>query len=370
MKKLGFGLMRLPLGPSGEDKDIDKEKTKEMIDAFMAGGFNYFDTAYVYHRGMSEKIVGELISDRYDRSSFVLTTKMPVWLCETADDYEPLFQKQLERTRAGYFDYYFLHALEDRRVDQVEETHGFDFLKKKKEEGLVKHIGFSFHGTSQALEKLLIKHPDVELVQLQINYTDWEDPVIQARKCYELCRKAGVEVSIMEPIKGGSLANPPEKALQLMENAAPGKSPVDWAFRFAGTLPGILVVLSGMSNMQQLKENMKTFDEMKPLTAEEMAVLKHSAGLFNEDLAIKCTGCGYCTENCPQNIPIPSYFSLYNMKERHGYFPSQNNMYDGISKNKGLAGDCIQCGQCEAHCPQHLPIIENLKKISAVFDQK
>ena len=369
MKKLGFGMMRLPLGVSGDNGDIDREKTKAMIDAYMAAGFTYFDTAYIYHRGNSEKIFGELVADRYPRDSYTVTTKMPVWLCKEREDYEKIFQKQLDRTHAGYFDYYFLHALGNQSMPDIDRLDGFGFLKKKKEEGLIRHIGFSFHGDAAALERILSAHPETELVQLQINYADWKSPTVEAEKCYEICRKAGVPVSVMEPVKGGSLARLPEKAMEIMNAVTPGASAVSWALRFAGGLEGTLVVLSGMSNMEQLKENMELFEDLKPLSGAEQQAIWDTVDLINESTPIKCTGCGYCTGGCPMNIPIPDYFSLYNTRELYGFEPSMINMYDSLTVEKGKASACIGCGQCEEHCPQKLPVIRYLQTVKEAFEK-
>lgn len=369
MKKLGFGLMRLPLSESGDSKDIDREAAKEMIDAYMAAGFNYFDTAYVYHRGSSEKMFGELVADRYERSSYVLTDKMPVWLIKEPADYDKIFEKQLARTHAGYFDYYFLHALGNQSMEDVEKFDGFGYLQKKKAEGLIRHAGFSFHGDAATLEKLLIAHPETELVQLQINYVDWESQSVESRKCYELCVKYGKTVSVMEPVKGGSLARVPEKVEELFRAEEPEKSPASWALRFAGSLENVLVVLSGMSSMEQLQENMEIFDHFSPLTEKEQDVIRKATEIFNGMAVIPCTACHYCTDGCPMNIAIPEYFSNYNTMKLYGYEPSMQNMYDSTSKLRGKASECVACGQCEEHCPQHLSIIENLKAVAEVFER-
>lgn len=369
MKKLGFGLMRLPLGPSGDDKDIDLEKMKEMADAYIKAGFSYFDTAYIYHRGASEKAFGTVIADRYPRESYVLTTKMPVWLCKTKEDYETIFAKQLDRTHAGYFDYYFLHAIGNPSMPEIDRLDGFGFLKKKKAEGLIRHIGFSFHGDAASLESILSAHPETELVQLQLNYADWESTTVEAHKCYDICRRHDVPVSVMEPVKGGALCSLPEEATKLMDSVTPGRTPASWALRFAGSLEGVLVVLSGMGTMEMLTENMELFDHFEPLNEKEQDVLKKTVEIYNESFAIKCTSCHYCTDGCPAKIAIPEYFNLYNSSVRYGYEPSMSNMYDGYARVGGKASDCIGCGQCESHCPQQLPIIENLKKVREMFEK-
>lgn len=369
MKKLGFGMMRLPLMEGGTWKDIDREKTREMIDAYLAAGFTYFDTAYIYHGGSSEKVFGDLIADRYPRESYTITDKMPVWLIKEQSDYDKIFEKQLQRTRAGYFDYYFLHAIGSQSIPDLDRFDGFGYLQKKKKEGLIKHAGFSFHGNAETLERLLREHPETELVQLQLNYADWDSASVEARKCYELCEKYGKAVSVMEPVKGGSLAKVPVEIEKIFKNANPEASTVSWALRFAGSPKNVMVVLSGMSNPEQLKENMAIFDDFKPLSEAEQATVKEAADAYEKMIAIPCTACHYCTDGCPMHIAIPEYFSNYNTMKLYGYEPSMQNMYDSLAKDYGKASECIGCGQCEEHCPQHLAIIENLKKVAETFEK-
>lgn len=364
MKKLGFGLMRLPVLPGGDARAIDKEKTRELIDAYMARGFSYFDTAYIYHRGSSEKVFGELVADRYPRESYVLTTKMPTWLIKGKEDYDTIFQKQLDRTHAGYFDYYFLHALGNEYTEIIEKTDGFGYLKKKKEEGLVKHIGFSFHGDAAALQKLLAEHPETELCQLQLNYADWKSASVEAEKCYNLCVEHGVQVSVMEPLKGGSLVNLPEKAKELLGE----ESPASFALRFTAK-ENVLVVLSGMGTMEQLTENMDIFDHLSPFTEKDEETAEKITKILEETAAIRCTACHYCTDGCPQKISIPEYFSIYNAMKVYGYEPSMNNMYDSLKVVHGAPSDCIECGQCESHCPQKLDIIKSLALVRETFEK-
>ena len=364
MKKLGFGLMRLPLLPGGDQKNIDKEKTKALIDAFMARGFNYFDTAYPYHRGSSEKVFGELVADRYPRESYIVTSKMPSWLIQKREDYDLIFEKQLSRTHVGYFDWYLLHALGNEFTDIIESTDGFGYVRGLKEKGLIRHMGFSFHGDSEALRKLLDAHPDVELVQLQINYADWESPSVEARKCYELCTERGIPVSVMEPLKGGALVRLPEKALSLLS----GETPADFAFRFT-MKENVMVVLSGMGTMEELEKNMDLFENPKPFTPEEEEKAKKITAILEETAAIRCTACRYCTDGCPQKIAIPEYFSLYNAMKVYGYEPSMNNMYDSLKVVHGAPGDCIGCGQCEEHCPQKVEIMKNLQVVRETFEK-
>lgn len=370
MKKLGFGMMRLPLLTGGTDKDIDKEAAKAMIDAFLAAGFTYFDTAYPYHRGASEKVFGELVADRYDRSAYTVTDKLPVWLLNEPADCEKIFEKQMERTHAQYFDWYLLHALGSQSFAILEKADAFNFMKKLKAEGKIKHIGFSFHGDAATLERLLMEHPEMEMVQLQINYADWDSETVQARKCYDLCVKYGKPVVVMEPVKGGALAKVPEKIGAILKEAAPGATPASLALRFAGTPENVMMVLSGMSNMAQLKENMAIFDDFKPLSEKEAAAVGEAAEAFNDMVEIKCTACRYCTEGCPMNIAIPEHFANYNAAKLYGYVPSMSNYFTSLCDKSGVPSACIGCGQCEAVCPQHLSIIENLAKVDEYFSQK
>lgn len=361
--------MRLPLNDPDNAKDIDKELTARMVDAFIGAGYTYFDTAYPYHRGASEKAFGELVADRYPRDAYTLTSKMPVWLINTDEDYETIFNKQLERTHAGYFDYYLLHAMGESRLEVTLKTGGYDFMKKKKEEGLIKHIGFSFHDKADVLERILKEHPEFEFVQLQLNYADWESETVQAGKCYEVCEKYGKPVIVMEPVKGGSLARVPDSVLSLMKEENPSASAASWALRFAASLPNVFMVLSGMSNMEQLEENIKLFDDMKPLNEREKAVIGKAVKILDESAAIKCTACRYCTEGCPAGIAIPDYFSIYNAMKVYGYVPSMSTMFSNLAASHGKPSDCIGCGQCEGACPQHLQIIEELGKVKDYFEK-
>lgn len=368
MKKLGFGLMRLPLNDPDDVKNIDRDQVTRMIDRFLAAGYTYFDTAYPYHRGASEKLFGELVADRYPRDAYTLTTKMPVWLINSPEDYDPIFQKQLDRTHAGYFDYYFLHAIGKSKMDVLESTGGFEWIKRKKEDGAVRHIGFSYHDKADLLDEILTVHPEFEVVQLQLNYADWESETVEAHKCYDVCVKHGKPVIVMEPVKGGSLARVPESVLSLMKEEDPDAGAASWAFRFAASLPNVIMVLSGMSNMEQLEENVALFDDMKPLNDKEQKVIEKSVKILKESVAVKCTGCRYCTEGCPENIAIPDYFSLYNSMKLYGYVPSMSTMFTNLIVEHGKPSDCIGCGQCESICPQKLNIIEDLAKVKEAFE--
>ncbi len=372
MKKLGFGLMRLPLSSPGDAANVDVEQVKRMVDLFMEAGFTYFDTAWMYNNFASERVAKEALVSRYPRDSFTLATKLHAGFFEDEAGRERVFAEQLEKTGAGYFDYYLLHGLEAAMIEKHERLGSFQWLLDKKAQGLVRHAGFSFHDTPELLDDLLTRHPEMEFVQLQINYLDWESPWVQARACYEVARKHGKPVIVMEPVKGGTLANLPDAAKALFAARDPEASASSWAIRFAASLPGVMVVLSGMSSEAQMRDNIATMDAFVPLNDEETALCRRAAEIINSQIAVPCTGCSYCTSGCPRQIAIPQYFSLYNenMRERleeKGWTVNYSH-YAALSATHGKASDCIGCGQCERVCPQHLPIIENLKKVANHFE--
>ena len=373
MKKLGFGLMRMPLTDPDNDASVDIEQVKKMVDLFMEKGFTYFDTAIMYNGFASQRVAKEAIVDRYPRESFTLATKLHNEFFNSREEMEKVFSDQLEQTGAGYFDYYLLHGIEAGSYPKYEEFHCFEWLLDKKAKGLVKHAGFSFHDTPELLDEILAKHPEMEFVQIQLNYLDWESEWIQSRKVYETAARHGNPVIVMEPVKGGTLANVPEEAARLLKEKEPDLSISSWAIRFAASQKNVMMVLSGMSNMEQMQDNLSYMEEFRPLTREEEELLtKRVAGAINDQIAVPCTGCSYCTEGCPMQIPIPRYFSLYNEDmrenlEEKGWTINFTN-YSNLAQKFGRAGDCIQCGQCEGVCPQHLPIIEKLKEVSAHFD--
>ena len=370
MLKLGFGLMRLPrINDSYEN--IDKELFKKMIDEFILSGGTYFDTAWVYHGGNSELAVKECLIDRYDRSKFTLADKMPMFAVKEESDLEKYFNKQLEKTQAGYFDYYLLHALNKKTYDLSEQVHAFDFIKKKKEEGLIKHIGFSFHDSSLVLEEILKKHPEIEFVQLQINYLDWESPSVESKNCYNLCEKYNKEVVVMEPVKGGALFNIPSEAEELFTNYHKDLSKASWAIRYAASLKNVMMVLSGMSNFEQMKDNLSYMKDFKPLTKEEYSIIDQVVAKIKSVITVDCTGCRYCIteQHCPKDILIPDLFTVYNGAKNYTH-PSPSKAYNELTKssNHGSAGDCLKCGACEKHCPQHLDIRKYLSDIKLYFE--
>ena len=365
--KLGFGLMRLPKLADGS---IDIEQTKTMVDMFMEAGLTYFDTAYVYDSGESEKAAKLALVDRYPRESYTLCTKLCAWMGEHSEKAaKQQFYTSLERTGAGYFDYYLLHALQRSNYKVYDEFHIWDFVKEQKAKGLIKYFGFSFHADPELLEELLTDHPDVDFVQLQINYADWENPGVASRECYEIARRHGKSVTIMEPVKGGALADPVPEVRKILKAADPDASVASWAIRFAASLDGIITVLSGMSNIEQMKDNLSYMKDFKPLTEAEQAVILKARAALDGDQSVPCTACHYCTDGCPMNIPIPEIFTVKNRQRGNEAFRGRRE-YTIVTTGKGKASDCIECGQCENACPQQIKVIAHLKDSAAQFEQE
>ena len=363
--RLGFGLMRLPRLPGGNTFDI--EQIKQMVDLFLDAGFTYFDTAYVYDG--SEETAKAALVDRHPRESFTLATKLNAdipGLDEAGAKRQ--FTTSLERTGAGYFDYYLLHAIHRGNYKKYEGFHLWDFVREQREKGLIRHYGFSFHGDPELLDEVLTDHSDAEFVQLQINYADWENPRVASRACWEIARKHGKGVVVMEPVKGGTLANPPSGVRRVLQDASPDASFASWAIRYAASLDGIITVLSGMSSLEQAKDNISYMKNFRPLSEAEQAVIRQAQRVLNESESIPCTACRYCVAGCPKNIPIPEIFGARNQQLIWEQMEQGRQRYAHAVKNAGKASDCVACGQCEHACPQHLGVIEYLKDCAAQFE--
>jgi predicted aldo/keto reductase-like oxidoreductase len=354
--KLGFGLMRLPKKGIG----IDVAQTAQMVDRFLGAGFTYFDTAHVYTG--SEAAIKKALVDRHPRESYTLATKLYAPSAPTASVAKNQFQTSLKRTGAGYIDYYLLHSLMGSNYKKYDRLGLWDYVRQLKRDGLVRHVGFSFHGGPELLDKLLTRHPDAEFVQLQINYADWEDSSITSRANYEVARAHDRSIVVMEPVKGGRLANPPRDVARLLHEANPQASAASWAIRFAASLDGIITVLSGMSNLAQMDDNLSYMRDFRPLDAREREVIRQAQVLLGKSAAIACTACRYCCDGCPMQINIPEVFAAMNLKLANGQLGEAREAYAAAvgAPGAGSAADCIACGQCEAACPQHLPIIARL----------
>jgi predicted aldo/keto reductase-like oxidoreductase len=369
-KRLGFGCMRLPLLDKDDQTSFDTEALNKLVDIFLERGFTYFDTAYTYHGFKSEEAVREALVKRHDRDEFTLATKLPPRMLKAVEDQDRIFNEQLENCGVEFFDYYLLHNIGVSAYEQACKFDTFGFALKKKEEGKIKNMGISFHDTPELLDEILTAHPELDFVQLQINYIDWENPGIQSKRCYEVARKHNKPIVVMEPCKGGNLASVPEKAEELMKAYNPELSIASWAIRFAASQEGVMMVLSGMNTMEQVLDNTSYMADFKPLNEEEYRTISQVIDIINEDTVIPCTTCRYCEAGCPENIAIPDYFALYNSAKRAvtDNISSQFVYYLNLTSNHGKASDCIDCKQCEKSCPQHLKITEYLKDVSAEFE--
>ena len=363
MKKLGFGFMRLP---KLEDGRVDLEHTRKMVDAFMEAGFTYFDTAHNYIGGQSETALRECLTSRYPRESYVLTDKLTRLYFEEEADIRPVLDEELEILGVDYLDYLLLHAVGSSSYEKLTRCNAFGQMVKFKEDGKTKHIGMSFHDTPEFLEQVLTEHPEIEIVQIQFNYLDEKNPGIQSRGVYDVCRKFGKDILIMEPVKGGALADLPEEAAKLLKPLG-NASQASYAIRYAASQEGVVTVLSGMSTLEQVQDNIGYMADFRPVTEEETAVLEQVRRTVLSRESIGCTSCRYCMDKCPNQIPIPEIFNAYNKKT---LYLVPNWIYEDAVKDKPKASDCVGCGLCEEACPQKLEIRQWLKKAAEVFEKE
>lgn len=353
-RNFGFGMMRLPM----KGEDVDLEQTRDMVDAFLKAGFRYFDTAHPYIQGKSELAVRDCLANRYPRSEFLLANKLSRNYFETGEEIRPLVLQQLELCGVEYFDFYLMHAMSAERHAFFQSIGAYDVVQTLKVEGKLRHVGLSFHDSAQVLDQILTDRPEMEFVQLQFNYVDLDDPKVQARACWEVCRKHGKPVFVMEPVKGGSLVNLPEKAREWMTEY----SPAGYAIRFCAGYEGIAMVLSGMSTMEQMEDNLKTMTNFVPFSRDEEEMIGRVRTMYQAQHRIPCTACRYCTDGCPAGIPIPDVFACFNDKRQGQGQPEE----DFRALDQGPDA-CVGCGQCEEVCPQHLAIRELLRETAATF---
>lgn len=368
--KFGFGCMRLPLTDENNPSSVDQELFNQMVDRYMEKGFNYFDTSYAYHGGVSETAIRKAVVERYPRESFQICDKMPTWALTSEEDNDKFVNEMLERLAIDYFDVFFIHNINVPWLKLAEKCNTFEYIKKMKENGVARKIGFSFHDDSKLLKKVLDKYGDfLDIAQLELNYLDWDDPSIEARKCYELCVEHDLDVYVMEPLKGGVIVNLPDEIKNDFEEFNPDKSIASFAIRFCASLDNVKMVLSGMSKMSDLDDNINTFENFEPLTDNESEFLENMALKLREKVAVPCSECGYCIDACPEMIPIPEYFNIYNTSKNQPESNIYRLYYDKLGDEKVPASECTYCGTCIEHCTQKIDIPEELEKLCEHFEE-
>jgi predicted aldo/keto reductase-like oxidoreductase len=365
LPKLGFGFMRFP---EKENKEIDFSMLKNMVDEYMKNGFNYFDTSYVYYDGESERAIKSAVVDRYPRESFFVADKLPAWELTKKEDVQRIFDESLDRAGVQYFDFYLLHSIEYTHVKTYDKYDCWNWAQKMKAQGKIHHFGISFHETPELLDKVLSEHPEIEVVYLQINYVDWENKIVHSGACYDIARKHNKPIIIMEPVKGGTLAVMRPEWEARFKAVSPERSVASWAMRFCLSLEGVAVVLSGMSAIEQMIDNIATTKNYTPFSEKEKQCLGEISKEFLSSPNIPCTSCRYCISHCPMKIDIPGMMITHNTVLTYGDHDRPHYFYGKITEDGGTAASCIKCEKCESVCPQHIKIMELMEKVSVIFD--